>query len=203
MYVTREVWGMSCLQKEPFRVWLEWIRPPVRQICWALWAVPSAADGQKGSFPGGVNQQLYWTLIFPWNNGCVCSGCCLALVFSCQEQRRADRVRARDWREIHLEVHFLRVAVQGPLEAGCLKLSTRQWTFLRDVGISGFLFSAFPERGPSTSKWKYRGEDSKGTVCGIDGGRSHYSTRLVAFVTDLPIFKYRLSWNHIAAELLS
>lgn len=128
MYVTREVWGMSCLHKEPLQVRLEWLRLPGRQIPWALWAVLSAADGQKGSLPGGINQQLYWTLISPWNNGCVSSGCCLALVVLCQELRRADRVRTRDWTEILSEGSFLRVAVQGPLQAGCLKLSTRHCT---------------------------------------------------------------------------
>lgn len=32
-------------------------------------------------------------------------------------------------------------------------------------------------------------------------GRSRYSMKLVVFIIDLPIFKYRLLWNLIAAEL--
>lgn len=192
MYVTREVWGMSCLHKEPLQVRLEWLRLPGRQIPWDLWAVLSAADGQKGSLPGGINQQLYWTLISPWNNGCVCSGCCLALVVLCQELRRADRVRTRDWTEILSEGSFLRVAVQGPLQAGCLKLSTRHCT-----SQSGFLFSLCPDI------WmEIETRTARNCWVWYWWGKKPLQYQNCGFHHYLPIFKCRLLWHHVAAELL-
>lgn len=61
--MTRECEGWAACRKSRFRSGWSGSDCQWAQIPWALWAVPSAADGQKGSFPGGINQQLYWTLI--------------------------------------------------------------------------------------------------------------------------------------------
>lgn len=74
------------------------------QVLWALWACALCCGWTEGFTSRGNKSATILNTDFLWNNGCVSSGCCLALVLLWQELRRADR--ARDWGEINLEGSF-------------------------------------------------------------------------------------------------